>query len=45
MAARGTRVIDVVDRSGTAAMARATLKHGATTFTDYVVLLESGGQC
>lgn len=33
-----TRVIDVVDRSGTAAMARATLKHGATTFTDYFVL-------
>src|SRR5687767_15996641 len=30
-----TRVIDVVDKSGTAAMVRATLKHGATTFTDY----------
>ena len=39
-----TRVIDVVDVSGTAAMARATLKHGATTFTDYFVLLKSGGK-
>ena len=39
-----TRVIDVVDRSGTAAMARATLKHGATTFTDYFVLLKSDGR-
>jgi len=39
-----TRVIDAVDRSGTAAMARATLKHGATTFTDYFVLLESEGK-
>ena len=39
-----TRVIDVVDRSGTAAMAKATLKHGATTFTDYFVLLESDGK-
>ena len=39
-----TRVIDVVDRSGAAAMARATLKHGATTFTDYFVLLKSDGK-
>ncbi len=39
-----TRVIDAVDRSGTAAMARATLKHGATTFTDYFVLLKSDGK-
>ena len=39
-----TRVIDVVDVSGTAAMARATLKHGATIFTDYFVLLKSGGR-
>ena len=38
-----TRVIDVVDRSGSAAMARATLKHGATTFTDYFVLLKVDG--
>jgi hypothetical protein len=37
-----TRVIDVVDRVGTAAMVKATLKHGATTFTDYFVLLKSG---
>ena len=39
-----TRTIDVVDISGTAAMARATLKHGATTFTDYFVLLKVDGR-
>ena len=39
-----TRVIDIVDRSGTAAMVKATLKHGATTFTDYFVLLKSDGK-
>lgn len=39
-----TRVIDVVDVSGTAAMAKATLTHGATTFTDYFVLLKSDGK-
>jgi hypothetical protein len=39
-----TRDIDAVDHSGTAAMARATLKHGATTFTDYFVLLKSDGK-
>ena len=39
-----TRTIDVVDLSGTAAMARATLKHGATTFTDYFVLLKADGK-
>jgi hypothetical protein len=38
------RVIDVIDKSGTAAMAKATLKHGATTFTDYFVLLKSDGK-
>jgi hypothetical protein len=38
------RVIDIVDRSGTAAMVKATLKHGATTFTDYFVLLKSEGK-
>lgn len=38
------RTIDVVDRSGAAAMAKATLKHGATTFTDYFVLLKSDGR-
>lgn len=37
-------MIDVVDVSGTAAMAKATLKHGATTFTDYFVLLKSDGR-
>ena len=39
-----TRVIDVVDKSGTAAMAKATLKHGAPTFTDYSVLLKPDGK-
>ena len=39
-----TRVIDVVDKSGTAAMVRATLKHGPTTFTDYFVLLKVDGK-
>lgn len=37
------RTIDSVDVSGTAAMARATLVHGATTFTDYFVLLKVDG--
>ena len=39
-----TRVIDAVDITGTAAMAKATLKHGATTFTDYFVLLRVDGR-
>ena len=39
-----TRVIDLGDRSGPAATAKATLKHGATTFTDYFVLLKSDGK-
>lgn len=34
------RIIDSVDVSGNAAMARATLIHGSTTFTDYFVLLK-----
>ncbi len=38
------RVIDVVDHSGSAAMVRATLRHGATTFTDYFVLLKVDGR-
>ena len=42
--ANRTRVIDVLDKSGTAAMVKATLKHGATTFTDYFVLLKSDGK-
>jgi hypothetical protein len=37
------RTIDDVDVSGTAAMAKATLVHGATTFTDYFVLLKVNG--
>jgi hypothetical protein len=39
-----TRTIDRVDVSGTAAMARATLVHGPTTFVDYFVLLRVDGQ-
>lgn len=38
------RVIDEIDKSGTAAMVKATLKHGAVTFTDYFVLLKSNGK-
>jgi hypothetical protein len=37
------RTIDSIDVAGTAAMARATLVHGATTFTDYFVLLKVDG--
>ena len=38
------RTIDDIYVSGTAAMAKATLVHGATTFTDYFVLLKVNGQ-
>jgi hypothetical protein len=38
------RTLDRVDISGTAAMARATLVHGATTFVDYFVLLKVDGE-
>ena len=38
-----SRKIDSVNVSGTAAMARATLVHGATTFVDYFVLLKVDG--
>jgi hypothetical protein len=38
------RTIDSVDISGNAAMARATLVHGRTTFTDYFVLLKVDGE-
>lgn len=37
------RTIDSVDVMGTAAMVKATLVHGATTFTDYFVLLKVDG--
>jgi hypothetical protein len=37
------RHIDVIDVSGTAAYAKATLVHGAMTFTDYFVLLKVDG--
>lgn len=39
-----SRTIDVIDVSGKAAMAKATLAHGAMTFTDYFVLLEVDGR-
>lgn len=39
-----TRVIDIVDLTPTAAMAKATLKHGPTTFTDYFLLLKNEGR-
>lgn len=39
-----TRKIDSVDISGTAAIAKATLVHGATTFADYFVLLKVDGE-
>ena len=38
------RTIDHVEVSGDAAMASATLVHGATTFTDYFVLLKIDGE-
>jgi hypothetical protein len=38
------RTVDRVEVSGTAAMASATLVHGATTFTDYFVLLKVNGE-
>lgn len=38
------RTIDRVDVSGDAAMVSATLVHGATTFTDYFVLLKINGE-
>ena len=37
------RTIDSVDISGTATIVKATLIHGATTFTDYFVLLKVDG--
>ena len=37
------RTIDTVNVSGSSAMARATLVHAATTFTDYFVLLKVDG--
>jgi hypothetical protein len=37
------RTIDSVSISGTAAMAKATLVHGATTFTDFFVLMKVDG--
>ena len=38
------RTVDTIDINGNAAMARATLVHGPTTFTDYFVLLKVGDE-
>jgi hypothetical protein len=38
------RIIDAVDVRGSVAMARITLLHGATRFTDMFVLLEQDGE-
>jgi hypothetical protein len=38
-----SRTVDLIDVSGKSAMARATLVHGAITFTDHFVLLEIDG--
>jgi hypothetical protein len=38
------RKIDSIDVTGTAAIAKATLVHGPTTFTDYFVLLKVDGE-
>jgi hypothetical protein len=38
------RTIDSVDVTGTAAMVKATLVHGNSTFTDYFVLLKVEGE-
>lgn len=38
------RTIDAVDHTGGAAMVKATLRHGVTTFTDYFVLLKVDGR-
>lgn len=39
-----TRHIDMIEVSGTAAIARATLVHGEVTFTDYFILLKDDGE-
>lgn len=38
------RTLDMIDVSGNAATAKATLKHGSTVFTDYFVLLNVDGE-
>ena len=39
--AQRRRTIDWLDITGTSAMAKVTLEHGAVTFTDYFVLLKT----
>ena len=38
------RTIDLIDVSGNSGMAKATLDHGPTVFTDYFVLLKVGDE-
>jgi hypothetical protein len=38
------RTIDLIDASGNSGLARATLEHGETVFTDYFVLLNVDGK-
>jgi Putative lumazine-binding len=38
------RTIDLIDVSGNSGLAKATLVHGATVFTDYFVLLKVGDE-
>jgi Putative lumazine-binding len=40
---RCERTLDLIDLSGTAAMVKATLRHGERIFTDYFVLLKVDG--
>ena len=42
--AKRARRIDSIDVSGNSAMAKATLDHGDTVFTDYFVLLNVEGE-
>jgi hypothetical protein len=42
--AERVRTIDSIDVSGDAALAKATLDHGANVFTDYFVLLKVDGE-
>jgi hypothetical protein len=42
--AKRSRRIDTIDVSGNSAMAKATLDHGETVFTDYFVLLNVDGE-
>lgn len=38
------RTIDFIDASGSSGVAKATLDHGTTVFTDYLILLKVGDE-